>query len=553
MTSPFDHFLKSHPLLLAETRTAGTRSERKFALALPAMPAERAFAGAWLVLPANFPEARARIQLSKDAVLRVPHIDSAADLCFSGDAGPASGASMEERVGAMLYLFEQEFLLPWLSGRLDGDFERETANYWSINVSRAASEVDAIKRVYTFAVRHSEPRVLTARLVQPSRALIVNDDEALASRFVASLGPRATEVSNAVVADVPIDYPYTPATWPTTLADVSLLLEGRLTAAQYRQFEQIAKRRTLHRVVLLRAPTCTYAFLLPGGPPTRVVKHKTKRAYPTLRLLPLGVERMDPSWTCGRAQHPQVLDRQQSHVLVLGAGSLGSAVIDLLARSGVGKITIVDPDYLSSPNIGRHLLGADMLGYPKAKSVAAHVGRSVPSCQLSGTSESAEAWLQRSTLAEVTVVLDFTGEPEVRSALESARLAHPRHLLIGWFEPYVAAAHACVLKDTDYWLNGLPDRLMGYQAVDWPDTVIHNEPGCSSQFQSYTPVQANYGIALVAEAALQLIDGDVSSSYVRSWVRGQRFLDAQLPGLKLRDWAQSAAEQDGVLIERRWS
>jgi hypothetical protein len=527
--------------------------ERRIPLALPSLPADRAFEDAWLVLPKDYPGVSARIQLSNDAVLRVPHVDSSGNLCFSGDAGPASGASMEERLDDMLVRFREEFLAPWLSGELDGDFEKETANYWAIHVACRGSNVDAVWRVYTTDSRHSEARIIEARLLQPSRVLVVGDNTALASRLIGSLGQRAAQVSNVVVADIPIDYPFTPTTWPVRLADVQDLLQSRLSQSQHQQFSQAAHSRASHRLVLFRARTCSYAYLLPGGPPTLVVKRKTKRAYPTRHLLPLAVERLDPNWTCGRDQHLQVPIRQQCHVLVLGAGALGGVVVDQLARAGVGKITVVDPDFLSAANIGRHLLGADMIGLSKARGVASYVGRAVPSCQLAAFAESAEVWLMRHTLAEVSVVLDLTGEPDVRAALEAARLAHPRRLLIGWLEPFVAAAHACLLIDTDYWLNGIPDRLLSLQAIEWPNDVLQYEPGCSSQFQSYTQVAATYGIATVSEAALELIDGEVTNSHVRSWVRGQRFIDTHHPGLVLREWAKNASEFDGVLLQRSWS
>jgi hypothetical protein len=553
VTGSLDQYLRHQASLVMELTQTNAHGERRIPLALPSLPADRDFEGAWLVLPKDFPGVSARVQLSKDAVLRVPHVDSDGNLCFSGDAGPASGASSEERLDDMLFRFWEEFFVPWLSGALDGDFEKETANYWAIHIVRHASNVDAMWRVYTTDGRHSEPRILDARLLQPSRVLVVGDNAALASRLIGSLGQRAAQVSNVVVADIPIDYPFTPTTWPSRIIDVEDVLQSRLSESQRRQFDQTAHRRTLHRLVLFRAPTCSYAYLLPGGPPTLVVKRKTKRAYPTRHLLPLAVERLDPNWTCGRDQHLQVSIRQQCHVLVLGAGALGGVVVDQLARAGVGKITVVDPDFLSAPNIGRHLLGADTLGLSKARGVASHVGRAVPSCQLAAFAESAGVWLMRHTLAEVSIVLDLTGEPDVRAALETARLAHPRPLLIGWLEPFVAAAHACVLRGTDYWLNGAPDRMEALQAVDWPDNVLQHEPGCSSQFQSYTQVAATYGVAAVSEAALALIDGEVVSSHVRSWVRGQRFIDTHHPGMALREWAKAASEFDGVLLQRSWS
>lgn len=47
---------------------------------------------------------------------------------------------------------------------------------------------------------------------------------------------------------------------------------------------------------------------------------------------------------------------QNKHVLIVGAGALGSGNAEVLARSGVGTITIVDRDYVEPSNLQRQLL-----------------------------------------------------------------------------------------------------------------------------------------------------------------------------------------------------
>lgn len=69
---------------------------------------------------------------------------------------------------------------------------------------------------------------------------------------------------------------------------------------------------------------------------------------------------------------------RSSHVLVVGCGALGSAAVDLLARSGVGRITVVDRDFVELSNLQRQLLfdEADAAaGTPKAVAAAAAVRR----------------------------------------------------------------------------------------------------------------------------------------------------------------------------------
>lgn len=56
-------------------------------------------------------------------------------------------------------------------------------------------------------------------------------------------------------------------------------------------------------------------------------------------------------------------------VVVVGAGAIGSFLCDLLARAGVGTITIYDPDMVRPGNLVRHFAGADAIGHSKPEAV----------------------------------------------------------------------------------------------------------------------------------------------------------------------------------------
>ena len=51
---------------------------------------------------------------------------------------------------------------------------------------------------------------------------------------------------------------------------------------------------------------------------------------------------------------------------IIGAGSLGSAIAELLVRSGVWRILLIDGDTLSVGNLARHTLGIKNLNHYKA-------------------------------------------------------------------------------------------------------------------------------------------------------------------------------------------
>jgi len=64
---------------------------------------------------------------------------------------------------------------------------------------------------------------------------------------------------------------------------------------------------------------------------------------------------------------PALADRS---VLIVGAGSVGSYLAELLARSGVGAFVIVDPDHVEPVNVGRSAFRAADVGLGKATAAA---------------------------------------------------------------------------------------------------------------------------------------------------------------------------------------
>lgn len=58
------------------------------------------------------------------------------------------------------------------------------------------------------------------------------------------------------------------------------------------------------------------------------------------------------------------------HVSIVGCGSFGSALADMLVRAGLGRLTLIDPETLSAENIGRHVLTTRDVGRPKAEALA---------------------------------------------------------------------------------------------------------------------------------------------------------------------------------------
>ena len=63
----------------------------------------------------------------------------------------------------------------------------------------------------------------------------------------------------------------------------------------------------------------------------------------------------------------------EKRIAIVGCGSVGGAVADIAVRTGLGAVTLIDPDTLSAENIGRHVLTTRDIGQPKVDALAAHL------------------------------------------------------------------------------------------------------------------------------------------------------------------------------------
>ncbi|MCR2745838.1 tRNA threonylcarbamoyladenosine dehydratase [Limnobacter parvus] len=72
----------------------------------------------------------------------------------------------------------------------------------------------------------------------------------------------------------------------------------------------------------------------------------------------------------------------QVHAMVVGVGGVGSWAAEALARSGIGRITLVDMDHVAESNINRQIQACDAtLGQEKIKALAHHIHSYFPVCK----------------------------------------------------------------------------------------------------------------------------------------------------------------------------
>jgi tRNA A37 threonylcarbamoyladenosine dehydratase len=114
---------------------------------------------------------------------------------------------------------------------------------------------------------------------------------------------------------------------------------------------------------------------------------------------------------------------QAGHVVVVGIGGVGSWAAEALARSGVGRLTLVDLDHVAESNLNRqvHALGST-LGAAKVEVMAARIADISADCRVEVIDEFVSPENAATLLPAADWVIDAIDPPRAKAAL----IAHCR-------------------------------------------------------------------------------------------------------------------------------
>lgn len=217
---------------------------------------------------------------------------------------------------------------------------------------------------------------------------------------------------------------------------------------------------------------------------------------------------------------------ERAHVLVAGAGGVGSWAIEALARTGIGRLTLIDMDVLVASNVNRQLPAlSDTFGRGKIEVLAERARRINPRLELTLVDD----FLTRSNIADLMadtpdLVLDCTDDVEAKVSMvvwcrrrripivvagAAGGKTDPTQLRVSDLtqthrDPLLAKIRRQLRRDCGFPKN--PEEKFGIPCV-WSDQAVHMPQGqhcesgdlsCSG-YGSISMVTASMGMMAVAE------------------------------------------------------
>lgn len=255
---------------------------------------------------------------------------------------------------------------------------------------------------------------------------------------------------------------------------------------------------------------------------------------------PLVVEMFDRDVLMPRSG--ATLSLKDKRVLLFGCGSVGSELSDKLGASGVGHITLVDPDLYSTSNLYRHTLNRDAIHWPKLDAVASSLVKKYPWLNTDVSRSKLLDFRDKELIESFDLILIAIGNPTheriFQDYLDTEKVDVP--VVYTWLEGYGVGGHAvldipgkqgclrCAYVEPDTGARGLASNL---NFLEQDQDIVKNYAGCGEMFIPYGAISSTQTALIAADLAVSYLAGRTSESTKCSWKGDAQ--DARLEGLQL--------------------
>ncbi len=509
------------------------------------------------MVDADFPFSPPRVAIfPSPPVLTWPNLEEAGILCVFQE----SAATSTEKVDsvALELLKDAQFLInECTAGNGRERFEDEFVSYWDRwprKTKRFISLCDA-----------AGPTRWVYACSQNAFTIVAETEEAIKSWLSNCYGKKLSPTAEKIPF-ILLDRPLHPEEYPKFVANLFCVIHENADANRIVQEYLFSGASSRMKVMLGFPGRNGFAFaglVLPPHDSSAIHKRPPRTPMEKLGvgfrngkmrpdillqrycLVPLKgamVQRCDPLWVHGRGHNPDTGTLMQKTVVMIGTGSLGSGVVELLAKMGTGKVILVDPENLQPENASRHSLGVSPVPVAKVIEMAKSLRQRFPHLEfvphVMGWNRLYNRTPQVLTAADliISTVGSWTAEGPLNVIAKGAPGFPP--VLFGWLEEHASAGHAIAIFGGRGCLHCMINHRGQVKSpvTKWPEEgTLLQIPMCGGLFQPYGAIELSHVQALVADLAADILLDRIARTAHRVWI-GQHKLLAPGGGQWNRDW-----------------
>ena len=244
------------------------------------------------------------------------------------------------------------------------------------------------------------------------------------------------------------------------------------------------------------------------------------------KLKPVPVRGLDPDSIVPRSGG--VVSLSKKSVLLVGCGSVGSELAHRLASTGLGELTLADPQIFTQDNLYRHTLSILDIGLGKSFCLAVDLRHKYPWIRAKSDTRRLEEFTDLDELNRFDLIVVAIGSPTIERQFHDFVTNHSisTPVMNVWLEAHGIGGHAtldlptskgcllCAYVDPKELIRGLASNL-NFLAPNQDFTLSHG--GCGNLFLPYSAIASNHTANMAADLASRYLLDLIDNSSKMSW------------------------------------
>ncbi|MDD2887630.1 MAG: ThiF family adenylyltransferase [Aliarcobacter sp.] len=244
-------------------------------------------------------------------------------------------------------------------------------------------------------------------------------------------------------------------------------------------------------------------------------------------------------------------------VSIIGCGSVGSEISMMLAKSGIGELTLIDNDILTQDNIFRHRLGGSSLNYlpndklivinnSKVKLLEKQIKKDIPYIKVNPKFNKFNNLLEDKDLLDSDIIIVAVGSPmesiDINMKLKKLGL---NKVIFCWNEADGVGGHSVSLDLEKSCYECLYTNDEGFNNfnelsfLELGQNISKNLTGCAGVFTPFSYLDSSSTALLASKQCIEMLINNLHSQAL-SWKTlsninlkvTQRFMDSNLQEVK---------------------
>ena len=217
-----------------------------------------------------------------------------------------------------------------------------------------------------------------------------------------------------------------------------------------------------------------------------------------------------------------------ANVCLIGCGSVGGYIADLLASSGVGKLHLIDQDRFSVENSHRHYLHPLNTYYNKEAMLKHTINSKYPFVECTSEKTSLSSVVEELTGSNYDLIVCATGnmslERHFNHQLHKSDCKIP--VIYTFVEAFGVGGHAVAsIASGDgcfncIFINCETEEETLYPTISFIEQgqeIVRNHSGCGESYISYSNIDAVETASIASRLATRVLSGEIENSVCVSW------------------------------------